>query len=150
MLREKIIVDLERRFCARLENDKLFECLGEYLILLGLLLYFQKMVEQDDIKKMQLRSVRAFEILKSNKTRHPKRLILTVYDQVFVWLVVTPIFAGTWRGTWGNADSLIDTVLFDGNLVGSAFFCLFAGLALSSILMLRLETIEWFAKSSGR
>lgn len=51
MLREKIIVDLERRFCARLENDKLLECLGEYLILLGLLLYFQKMVEQDDIQK---------------------------------------------------------------------------------------------------
>ena len=75
---------------------------------------------------------------------------LTAYDQIFVWLVVTPIFAGTWRGTWGNADSLIDTVIFNGDLVGSAFFCLFAGLALSSILMFRLETIEWFAKSGGR
>ena len=77
-------------------------------------------------------------------------LIFTAYDQIFVWLVVTPIFAGTWRGTWGNADSLIDTVIFNGDLVGSAFFCLFAGLALSSILMFRLETIECFAKSGGR
>ena len=30
MLRGKIIIDLERRFGARLENEKLFECLGAY------------------------------------------------------------------------------------------------------------------------
>ena len=73
-----------------------------------------------------------------------------MYDQVFVWLVVTPIFAGTWRGTWGNADSLFDTVIFNGDLTGSAFFCLFAGLALSSIIMLWLQPFEGFAKSGGR
>ena len=131
MLRGKIIIDLERRFGARLENEKLFECLGAYDL------------------EFDLSLSKFFYLLpKDYRVRHCH--LVSVYDQVFVWLVVTPLFAGTWRGTWGNADSLFDTVIFNGDLVGSAFFCLFAGLALSSILMLRLETIEWFAKSSGR
>ena len=29
MMREKLIIDLERRFGERLENDKLILCLGE-------------------------------------------------------------------------------------------------------------------------
>ena len=79
-----------------------------------------------------------------------KLSLVSVYDQIFAWLVVTPIFAGTWRGTWGNADSLIDSVIFSGDLESSAFFCLFVGVALSSLLMFSLSTIEWLAKSGGR
>ena len=36
----------------------------------------------------------------------------SVYDLIFVQVLVGPAFIITWRGTWQNADELMDNVIF--------------------------------------
>ena len=68
---------------------------------------------------------------------------------MFVQLALTPAFVVTWRGTWENADSLFDTVLFDGNLVASALTALALGIVGSLPLLIWQKAIDTFAKRSA-
>ena len=36
----------------------------------------------------------------------------SVYDLIFVQVLVGPAFIITWRGTWQNADEFMDNIIF--------------------------------------
>ena len=61
--------------------------------------------------------------------------LFPVYDFIFVQLVAGPLFIITWRGTWQNADTLFDEILFNGNITHSSIVALILGIFVSAVLI---------------
>ena len=79
------------------------------------------------------------------RVSHDQLFSCLVYDFLFVQLVIGPLFIVTWRGTWQNADTLFDEVIFQGNLEGSSIFVLISGLMVSAVLIFAQHEIKAFA-----
>jgi len=65
------------------------------------------------------------------KIDHEQLFSCLVYDLIFVQVLVGPAFIITWRGTWQNADELMDNIIFKGDLHGSAICSLVIGIVMS-------------------
>ena len=77
-------------------------------------------------------------------------LYFPVYDLMFVHCVIGPLFIITWRGTWHNADTLFDEVIFDGDFKISSLVSLIIGLVLSTCVILLQHEIKAIALKQNK
>ena len=84
------------------------------------------------------------------KVSHDQLFSCLIYDFLFVQLVIGPLFVVTWRGTWQNADTLFDQVIFQDKLEASSIFVLVLGLVVSAILVFAQHEIKAFALNCNR
>ena len=75
---------------------------------------------------------------------------LLVSDFIFNQFVISPIFVITWSGTWQNADTFFDKIIFRGNVTLSALFCLVVGIIIAISILLFQQTITNVIKSGKK
>ena len=77
-------------------------------------------------------------------------LYFLVYDLMFVHCVIGPLFIITWRGTWHNADTLFDEVIFENDFKISSLVSLIIGLVLSTCVILLQHEIRAIALKQNK
>ena len=77
-------------------------------------------------------------------------MYFSVYDHIFVRCVIAPLFITTWRGTWHNADTLFDEVIFEFDFKISSLVSLIIGLVLSTCVILLQHEIRAIALKQNK
>ena len=77
-------------------------------------------------------------------------LYFSVYDFIFVHCVICPLFITTWRGTWHNADTLFDQVIFDGDYKISALVSLIIGVVFTTFVIFLQHEIRAIALKQNK